>query len=220
MNSRVWDFWATRYDSLWVQRFSLDPTRRAVINMLPRVPDCRLLDVGCGTGQLFGDLAVQPEFAGLQYTGIDASPRMIEVANRKHPEGTFILSSTQDYSEPDGRVDVITCTHAFPYFPDKPDVLHKFEKLLRPGGCLLLAQACTNNIYDAVIMAAVKLTTSRAQYLSARRVCSAAAEFFADPPEVINVNRNPLIPSIQLFKWIKRSEVHHEDSAGTSAAAR
>lgn len=33
-SQKIWDFWAKRYDRLWVQKYSLYPTRREIISFL------------------------------------------------------------------------------------------------------------------------------------------------------------------------------------------
>jgi ubiquinone/menaquinone biosynthesis C-methylase UbiE len=56
----VWDRLAHRYDRLWVQKVSLGKTREAVhqrLDELIRKGKTTILDLGCGTGQLLGELA-------------------------------------------------------------------------------------------------------------------------------------------------------------------
>jgi 2-polyprenyl-3-methyl-5-hydroxy-6-metoxy-1,4-benzoquinol methylase len=51
-----------------------------------------VLDVGCGPGTVTAYLAER----GLDVSGMDLSPRMIEHARRLHPEGTFSVGSSTD----------------------------------------------------------------------------------------------------------------------------
>ena len=50
----IWDFWANYYNKLWVQKYSLKPSRDKVISIIKKTGIDRgsLLDMGCGTGQL------------------------------------------------------------------------------------------------------------------------------------------------------------------------
>ena len=73
MNAGIWDFWAPRYDSLWVQRWSLGPTRAKILERLPRVEGCRILDMGCGTGQHVAALLAE----GFDAHGSDTSAEML-----------------------------------------------------------------------------------------------------------------------------------------------
>ena len=59
MALKPWDFWADRYDRLWVQKHSLGPTREYVLETLDEavrrgeVSVCaKLMDLGCGSGIL------------------------------------------------------------------------------------------------------------------------------------------------------------------------
>lgn len=58
--------------------------------LLPNLGKSSLLDVGCGQGDLYGML----KEAGYQgeYTGIDITPAMIEMAKNKYPSGNFAVA--------------------------------------------------------------------------------------------------------------------------------
>lgn len=203
MNDRIWDFWAPHYDSLWVQRISLGPTRRALLAGIGTRPGMSLLDMGCGTGQLLGDLKRHFGSARFGYVGVDQSPRMIAVARAKYPDATFTIGCSAGYTAADSTFDVVICAHSFPYFPDKPAMLRKLRNMLKPGGILLIAQACTDNLYDAVVLALVKLSTSAAQYPGRRRMRAMAAPVFDSMPQETRIGPGLLVPSIYVFKWTR-----------------
>ena len=46
-----------------------------------------VLDVGCGFGDLFQYLAANGHH--LSYTGVDLSPKIVEIAKNRHPKATF-----------------------------------------------------------------------------------------------------------------------------------
>lgn len=58
---------------------------------IPQKQTIELLDVGCGQGDLY-QLA-SSTFGKVNYTGIDFSPKMIEIAKKKYPKGNFELSN-------------------------------------------------------------------------------------------------------------------------------
>lgn len=191
----IWDFWAPRYERLWVQRVSLGPTRAAVREALAGEPAGRLLDFGCGTGQLRDEL---PDW---DYTGVDASPAMIAEARRRRPDARLVCGDAQSFDAPPAHFDAVVCAHAFPYLPDQPAALARLVNWVRPGGQLLLAQACTENRYDRLALALVKLTTSRARYLSVAALSALARPPLGEPRAVVRINRLPLLPSIRLLIW-------------------
>jgi ubiquinone/menaquinone biosynthesis C-methylase UbiE len=207
MRKNIWDFWAGHYDRLWVQRVSLGPTRRAIIKNLPLRSGLRILDVGCGTGQLLGDLKTHFGRTAFSYRGIDKSGGMIEAARLKFPDGDFLVGSS-DIQNSEGAVyDVIICAHSFPYFTDKARVLGRLQRLLSSGGVLMIAQASMNNLYDVLALSIVKLTTSEAEYPGRRRMRAMAEPIFHLMPEETRISPNIFIPSIYLFKWIKKEWV-------------
>src|ERR1700761_7100545 len=44
-----------------------------------------LLDFGCGTSHLY-DFIIRERITGIEYAGLDLSPRFVEVSRRKHPD--------------------------------------------------------------------------------------------------------------------------------------
>jgi len=205
----IWDFWASHYDRLWVQTVSLIPTRAALRAQLSGGPHGRLLDMGCGTGQLLGEL---PAFWGDQptgcgYTGVDASSAMIAVARRKHPAAHFECADVMSYAAAAESFDTIVCAHAFPYMRAQPAALSRLAGWLRPGGRLLLAQACTESLSDRIVLALVKRTTSPARYLSVAELCAVARPLLGEPREIAQINRLRGVPSIRLVVWEKHAGV-------------
>jgi SAM-dependent methyltransferase len=61
--------------------------------------DAKILDVGCGLGDLYGFL--QDRFTGFSYTGIDLVPAMVKGAQAKYPPADFeigdVFSTTTHY---------------------------------------------------------------------------------------------------------------------------
>lgn len=201
----IWNFWASRYDRLWVQHVSLAPTRAALRAQLSGSPRGRLLDMGCGTGQLLDDLPLYScdKPAGWDYTGVDASTTMIAAARRKHPAAHLECADVMSYAAAPASFDTIVCAHAFPYMRDKSAALSRLAGWLRPGGCLLLAQACTESFYDRIVLAVVKRTTSPTRYLSVADLCALARPIFGEPLDIVHINRHLGVPSIRLVAWKK-----------------
>ena len=201
--ARIWDFWAARYDRLWVQRVSLAPTRAALRAQLSSRPPGRLLDMGCGTGQLLAELLGLGGTTDWEYTGIDASPAMIAAARRKFPAACFECADVMSYAAAPAVFDTVVCAHAFPYLPDQRAALARLAGWLQPGGRLLLAQACTETCYDRIVLAIVKRTTSPARYLPVAGLCALAQPALGEPRAVVRINRHCGVPSLRLVVWEK-----------------
>jgi ubiquinone/menaquinone biosynthesis C-methylase UbiE len=203
MSSRkIWDFWAKRYESLWVQKYSLGPTRRAVARFigqkLQKDREYKILDIGCGTGQLLRDIKCNFNDYNIKFYGIDYSGQMIEEA--KVRDGSLFLSimDIKDLDKIKDKFDFVTCTHSFPYYEDQKKAIQDMRKLLKENGYLLLAQASQNSFYDGIAMFFVKFTTGMARYPSVKKVYLMAEEFFC-LEEIIRIREKFYMPSIYFF---------------------
>jgi SAM-dependent methyltransferase len=96
-----------------------------------------VLDVGCGPGTVTAFLAG----LGLDVSGVDLSPRMIEHARRLHPGLRFeVASATELHLEPASLGGVLGWWSLFNLPRDVlPGVLASFARALVPGGQLILA---------------------------------------------------------------------------------
>lgn len=70
-------------------------------------PGVRLLDVGCGLGDLWTWL--KKTGRPVDYLGIDLNPKMIEEARRRHPDARFEVA---DLMEMDGAFELVVCSGA------------------------------------------------------------------------------------------------------------
>ena len=118
---KLWSFWAQSYDRLWVQRYSLGPTRREVLQalqgILKKEKPYKILDVGCGIGEILRDIQrTFPDFQ-LQLTGIDFSSGMINRAQSLSEGIRYQKMDVNNLGAWQETFDIIICTHSFPYYP-------------------------------------------------------------------------------------------------------
>lgn len=114
---------------------------RAVLGAFAEVVDGPVLEVGCGPGRITGPLAA----LGVQVSGIDLSPQMIEVARREHPHLTFNVGSLLDLDQPDASLGGLVAWYSLVHTPRTllPAAFAEFFRVLRPGGHLLIAFKAT-----------------------------------------------------------------------------
>ena len=107
-----------------------------LIDVLDAKPGQRVLDVGCGAGDLTAALA--GHYPRSEVIGIDASPSQIEQARRhESPRLRFEVRRVQDlgWERRFAAVVSIACLHWIP-IPEHPVVLERIFHALRPGGRL------------------------------------------------------------------------------------
>lgn len=144
------DSWAKSYDvsvrdlrdelNLFDKYDELINTIAEKINVLPK--GSRILDIGCGTGNLLGELKEDKELIG-----IDQSLEMLIIAKNKYPNLTLKLGNFLDESYDDKQVDVIVSTYAFHHLQgkEKIEALDKMVKALSPRGKIIIGDLMFEN---------------------------------------------------------------------------
>ena len=97
----------------------------------------RLLDVGCGPGEVLVRLAtIAP---AIETTGLDVDAAMIARARRK-AEGfgsdgpSFVVADVASMPFPDASFDVVVSSYAVHHWPDRNAGLAEVLRILKPGG--------------------------------------------------------------------------------------
>ena len=106
-------------------------------------PGARVLEVGCGPGHLSNRLARRN---GLEVTGVDLDPAMIERARAKagqpgsasQPRPSFVVGDAASLAFPDGSFDLVVSTLSMHHWADPTAGLAEIGRVLRPGGRALI----------------------------------------------------------------------------------
>lgn len=112
------------------------PTIRA---MMPAVNDFKILDIGCGTGELSEYLVSKGAFSVLS---IDISERMINLAKRRfqHISGMkFECCAFEDFDLQSNYFDLVVSSVAFHYIEDFSLICKKVCQSLQNGGYLIFS---------------------------------------------------------------------------------
>lgn len=106
---------------------------RAAARLVRQEPVGVIIDVGCGAGDLCGELP------GWEYVGIDSSPDMLAIAAQRYPDGRF--DNGDALTLPDRPATVIVAIgEVLNYATDLPGLvrwLHTARQRLTDGGLLL-----------------------------------------------------------------------------------
>ncbi len=114
--------------------------------LLSDVSERRVLDLGCGGGQLAFYLA---EAGAAEVVGIDASERMLGVARARwaHPRVSYRRESMEDADFSPGAFDLVVSSLALHYVRDYAGLVARIARWLTPGG--LLVYSTEHPIYTA-----------------------------------------------------------------------
>jgi len=109
---------------------------------LALAPGERVLELGCGTGNLWRENAARvPALGALVLT--DLSPAMLEQARARlaelRPKPELRVEDVQALSLPEAGFDVAIASHMLYHVPDRPRALGEIRRVLKPGGRLLAA---------------------------------------------------------------------------------
>lgn len=124
-----YELWAASWDDtpspiVAVEERALRPWMGA---LRPR----QAVDVGCGTGRWT---------APLRAIGIDVSPAMLAIAARKPGlGGRLAVAGANALPIASHCSDLVLCTLTLGHVRDHAAVMHEFERILEPGGTLILS---------------------------------------------------------------------------------
>jgi ubiquinone/menaquinone biosynthesis C-methylase UbiE len=132
---------ASGYEQGWRGRLHDDITGRvAELAVSAHPAPRRVLDVGCGTGQLLRLLARRCPQA-TELAGIDPAPSMIATAEQAADDRRlrFTAGTAERLPYPDNAFDLVVSTTSFDHWTDQRAGLHECARVLEPGGHLVLA---------------------------------------------------------------------------------
>jgi trans-aconitate methyltransferase len=124
MTKQVWD--PKLYDG---KHGFVTELGRDLIDLLAPRPGERVLDLGCGTG----DLAAAIAELGAKVVGLDASSEMLAAARAKFPAHEFVHGDAASFRF-DEPFDAVFSNAALHWVPDAEGVARSIASALRPGG--------------------------------------------------------------------------------------
>ena len=137
-------------------------------------PDARILDVGCGQGQVA--IALARAFPHSQVIGIDLSPEQIERAQRAaRATGTtntqFLVSDWNAFKLPNDGVDLLLATQVLQFLPDELEFAEYVVQGLAPQGMCVIrtillpdeepGRSFVNSVFMQSIVGAVRFYSER-----------------------------------------------------------
>ncbi|MBZ5676406.1 MAG: class I SAM-dependent methyltransferase [Acidobacteriia bacterium] len=114
------------------RRYVLDPI------MLPRALACapkKALDVGCGEGRFCRMLKQN----GIDVTGVDPTPALLEAACARDPDGAYLGATAEYLPFGANTFDLVVSYLSLIDIPDIEAAILEMARVLAPGGALLIA---------------------------------------------------------------------------------
>jgi len=121
----------------------------SLLELLNPRPGERILDVGCGTGQLTAEIAQ----SGAQVIGLDSSADMLADARRNFPELTFVSGNASGFDFPEP-FDAVFSNAVLHWVKDADGAAASIVRALRPGGRFVAEFGGKGNI--AIVLAALR----------------------------------------------------------------
>lgn len=134
----MFDRIAARYDLMnRLMTFGADRGwRRAAVEAAHVAPGVRVLDLGCGTG----DLSRDAKLRGAEVVGVDPAVRMIDLATRRAPGCRFVRAQGEALPFASASFEAVLTGFALRNFSDVDAVLRECARVLVPGGHLVILE--------------------------------------------------------------------------------
>lgn len=122
----------------------LKPVMARALALAPVRAGQRVVDVGCGRGELVHHLVR----AGAEATGTDFSAEALAIARAHTPEARWVLGDAKGLPFEDASVDTVYFLGVIEHLHDweLEKVFADFHRVLKPGGKVVVA-TCTNSFY-------------------------------------------------------------------------
>lgn len=128
-NETAMDY-ANSHDGRFVQ-----PMYGALISELEHIKAGKLLDIGCGNGDVFRLIKDK----GLELYGIDLAENMVKVAQERYGNiATILLADAENLPFQDDMFDIIICNASFHHYTHPKAVLSQMRRVLKDEGVLLI----------------------------------------------------------------------------------
>lgn len=117
--------------------------KRRMTALLEIKPGCRVLDVGCGTGDDASAIAALVGRGGLA-VGIDLSQTMLSEARSRHGPASlplaFCLTRAEGLSFAEGSFDCCRCERVLQHLERPAAAIAEMARVVRPGGRVAVAE--------------------------------------------------------------------------------
>lgn len=136
---------APKYDernSSFAAQLYYDYWDRLMINFVSWQDNIKVLDLGCGTGDFLEKL--QKKYK--RVAGVDISPEMLKIAQKKYPHlsKNLIRSVAEKLHFEDKSIDIVFIRGALHHFQNPVQSLKEIQRVLKRNGWLIFLEPCSD----------------------------------------------------------------------------
>lgn len=114
------------------EKYIMNSVNQRVRDRMAEIADGYVLDVGCANG------IDSHRYNTEKYLGIDISPELIKIAEKRNPEHHFLCINALDFLESDIHFDYIICKAVLEHIPLN-EAVRLYHKMVEKSDVLLLA---------------------------------------------------------------------------------
>ncbi len=134
-NRKFFNIVAKHYDNQLLKNWFMKALKK-IIKRINIKEGSKILDIGCGTGNLL--YLLEKENKDLSLYGIDISKNMLNIAKTKLKKSNLILSSAENIDFKDDSFDIVFSTEAFHHYSDYSKIMNNIHKILKKNGRLIV----------------------------------------------------------------------------------
>lgn len=112
----------------------VEPMYEVLVDEIEKSESARILDVGCGNGNLFNLLSD----GKYELFGIDFSENMVGEARKNCKNASFSLADAENLPFENDSFDIVVCNASFHHYVHPEAVLSEMHRVLKDGGKLLI----------------------------------------------------------------------------------
>lgn len=139
--SDFFDKYALEYDKKVKNNYFKDK-HKWIIDNVGDLTGKKVLDVGCGTGELC--YVLKSIYPNAEYRGIDISEVMIAKSKKRVKDIKFDVGNVQALPYEDNSFDIIVNTLSFHHYEDPQGALNEMKRVLKPGGKIYILDSIKN----------------------------------------------------------------------------
>jgi ubiquinone/menaquinone biosynthesis C-methylase UbiE len=147
---------AGEYDNSFDGRF-VKVMYEPLLNELNKNQKGKLLDVGCGTGNILCKLINGKR----ELFGIDLSENMVSECSKRMAHNAEIkVADAEHIPYEDNFFDVLICNASFHHYPHPEEVLKEMKRILKKGGQLLIGEGYAIQPFRALLNLSFRFSDS------------------------------------------------------------